>query len=76
MYNKMKKEQPKLTVAQTFFKDHKVLVERPEGMEFKEYWVLRYMQNRLIKKMFTRCPARRLTGIIPGAAMYRAKRYK
>lgn len=70
-----KPEQPK-TVAQTLFSNHEILTKRPDNMEFKEYWVLRYMQNKIMKKMFPRCPDRKLIGIIPGLSVYRMKRLK
>lgn len=66
-------EQQNLTVAQIFFKDHQILAKRPEGMEFKEYWFLRYMQNQLMKRMFSGSPDRKLVGIIPGAAIYKTR---
>ena len=61
------------TEAQRIFKDRKILVERPEGMTYDEYWFLRKGQSLLLNRMFRHCPERKLIGIISGREIYKTR---
>ncbi len=52
----MTKNTKSLTPALVIFKDKDILLKRPENMPYEDYKVLRGVQNRVIKKLFTKSP--------------------
>jgi len=47
----MKKNNPK-TPALVIFKDKNILNERPEGMPYEDYKIIRKQQSEVIKRLF------------------------
>jgi len=62
--NDTKKESPK-SMAQELFHNTKILCERPEGMSYEEYKVIMNLQSKIIRKLFTRKPDRKLMSVLP-----------
>jgi hypothetical protein len=54
----MKPKSDEQTLAQLFFKDKKLINERPESMTKEEYKLIRSMQSKLIKSLFKSKPGR------------------
>ncbi len=53
------------TDAQEIFGGRKLINERPEGMSFESYKLVRYLQSKILKKLFTHKPSRRIAQLMP-----------
>lgn len=53
-----------LTIAQRLFHDKDLINERPEGMPFEQYKAVRYLQSKMLKKMFRHKPDRRIVRLM------------
>jgi len=53
--------------AQIIFKDKKLLIERPENMEYNEYKVLQRIQREVMKRLFHKgkAPSRKIAQQMP-----------
>lgn len=53
------------TQAQEFFGKSNILTSRPDGMPFDDYRKLLFIQNKIIKKLFTHKPYRNVARMMP-----------
>jgi hypothetical protein len=53
------------TPAQILFEGKEILNERPTGMDFTEYRLLRAYQSNIIKKLFRHKPSRKIAQSMP-----------
>jgi hypothetical protein len=58
------KKEETLTPAQQIFSGKELIVSRPEGMAYHEYWILRKIQSQVLKQLFRKAPSRKLSGVI------------
>ena len=52
------------TTAQQLFHNKELINERPEGMTLEEYKTVRYLQSKMLKKMFRHKPDRRISRLM------------
>lgn len=60
------------TDAQEIFGGRKIINERPEGMSFESYKLVRYLQSKLIGKLFRHKPSRKIARLMPIRLGYNA----
>jgi hypothetical protein len=53
------------TLASSIFHEKELINERPEGMDFETYKAVRYLQSRMLKKLYRHKPSIKIARLMP-----------